>query len=106
MHLGVLRKFNPTRIDHNEPRPAKRRLLDACADDRVVFCGIASANQDGGCVLDVLEGIGCGAGPEDGFHGGSGGRMAHPSAAIYVICSEDDASKLLREVVFLVRGAG
>jgi hypothetical protein len=57
MDVGVVGELDAAGVDHDQPRPAERRLLDARAHDRVTVRRVAAADEDRPGAFDVGEGI-------------------------------------------------
>ena len=105
MNVRVMRQLDFARIDDDQFRAAQNRLLDARADDRMVFRRVGPAEEKCARLLDIIERIRSRAGAEHRFHRRGGRRMTDARATIHIVCAENNAREFLREIIVLVRPA-
>src|SRR3972149_2403479 len=98
----VSAQFYPPRVDDDQIGAAQDLFLDPGADDRMVLGYVRAINENGAGALDVVEGVGRRAGAEYHLHGGGGGGVTDPRAAVDVVGSKNGSGEFLREIIFFV----
>ena len=98
-----MRQLDLARIDHDQLGAMQSRLLDSSPDNGMVLSSVCPAHENCSRSLNVVIGVGGGAGSQHQLHRRGSGRVADSRAAIYVIRADYDARKLLRQVRFFVR---
>ncbi len=106
VQVRVTRQLDLARVDDNQFRAAQYRLLDACAHDWMILRGIGAAEQKPAraCSMSSKELVAAPV-PSIVFRAAAVGAWQTRAQQSTLLVPENEAGKLLREIILLVRSA-
>ena len=103
---GQRGQFDPAGVGNDQPGPFFQCPFNGRPDDRVVFRGVRSGDQDNLGLLDLRDGIGHGATAERRGQTGHGGAVSEPGAVIDVVGFKCGPGEFLHQIVLFVGRPG